>query len=101
MVARAKEEILLLKAETFNTQMYYKNMSDGVEAARRKVSEEGFHNNFTRGCRALLTNTLIEIHRHMKLCYLPTRHKDCTLGIGLITGTINCEFCDLGQNRNT
>ena len=24
-----------------------------------------------------------------------------TLGIGLITGTINCEFCDLGQNRNT
>ena len=26
-----------------------------------------------------------------------------TLGImiGLITGTINCKFCDLGQSRNT
>ena len=24
-----------------------------------------------------------------------------TIGIGLIIGTINCEFCDLGRNRNT
>ena len=24
-----------------------------------------------------------------------------TLGTGLITGTINCEFCDSGRNRNT
>ena len=23
------------------------------------------------------------------------------LGTGLITGTINCEFCDPGRNRNT
>lgn len=23
-----------------------------------------------------------------------------TLGIGLMTGTINCQFCGLGQNRN-
>ena len=55
MVARAKEEMLLLKAEMFNTIMYYKNMSDGVEAAIRKLPEEAFQN-FTRGCRALLTN---------------------------------------------
>ena len=26
--------------------------------------------------------------------------EETTLGIGLITGTINCEFCDLGQDRN-
>ena len=24
-----------------------------------------------------------------------------TLGTGLITGTINCEYCDSGRNRNT
>ena len=24
-----------------------------------------------------------------------------TLGTGLITGTINCEFCDSGRNHNT
>lgn len=76
MVARAKEEILLLKTEMFNTQMYYKNMSDGVEAAIRKLSER-FHNNFTRRCRALLTNKLMEIHRHIKLCAIfPLDNKD-------------------------
>ena len=27
--------------------------------------------------------------------------KGVTSGTGLITGTINCEFCDSGRNRNT
>ena len=77
MVARAKEEMSLLKAEMFNTIMYYKNMSDGVEAAIRKLSEEAFQNNFTRGCRALLTNKLMEIHWHIKLCAIfPLDNKD-------------------------
>ena len=54
MVTRAKEEILLLKEEMFNTLMYYKNMSDCVEAAIREITEA--FQNFTRGCIALLTN---------------------------------------------
>jgi hypothetical protein len=55
MVARAKEELLLWREEMSNTLMYYKNMSDGVEAA---IRQEAFHNNFTKGCIALLTNKL-------------------------------------------
>jgi hypothetical protein len=79
MVARAKEELLLLREEMSNTLMYYKNMSDGVEAAIRQLSEEAFHNNFTRGCIALLTNKLMEIHRHLKRCAIfPLDNKDCT-----------------------
>ena len=45
MVARAKEEMLLLEAEMFNPQMYlyYKNMSDLVEAAIRGSFPQQFH----------------------------------------------------------
>ena len=68
MVTRAKEEMLLLKEQMFNTLMYYNNMSDAVELALREISEEAFQNNFTRGCIALLTNKRMEINRHLKLC---------------------------------
>ena len=77
MVTRAKEEILLLKEEMFNTLMYYKNMSDCVEAAIREITE-AFQNNFTRGCIALLTNKLMEIHRHIKLCAVFPLDNDST-----------------------
>ena len=44
----------------------------------------------------LLKNFLLYSITGMALMYV----SEYILGIGLITGTINCEFCDLGQNRN-
>ena len=35
------------------------------------------------------------------LCSFKYLGEESTLGTGLITGTINCEFCDSGRNRNT
>ena len=52
-------------------------MSDCVEAAIREITE-AFQNNFTRGCIALLTNKLMEIHRHIKLCAVFPLDNDST-----------------------
>ena len=48
----------------------------------------------------ILANDIVANSNHSQTKKIECMTCTLTLGIGLITGTINCEFCDLGRNRN-